>query len=490
MVESSASSKLPPLPSPARALDLMAELQSGALTAVSLLEATYRQIGEYNPRVNAICTLTPFEQVLPMAEATDTARRQGALMPPLAGLPIAVKDLADVKGLPTTMGSPILSGQQASADALFVARLRAAGAIIIGKTNTPEFGAGSNTFNPVFGMTKNPYDLSKVAGGSSGGAAAALSTGMVALADGSDMGGSLRNPAAFCNVVGLRPTLGRVPSPPLYPETFTRMSVEGPMARSVEDCALMLQVMAGADRRDPRSLELSPLSMGESLSRSIRDLRLGWAPQPAGLPIEPAISEVLGAAVQKMWQLCPTIEEISLDCLTGAMDVFSTLRGAAFAQLMGDLYQSDGDRMKTTLQANIQLGLALSSEAVDDAERARIRMLAALEGLFDRFDYLLLPVTQVMPFATDLEYPEAINGQPMSSYIEWMSSCCILSPFGLPCLSIPAGFSSNGLPVGLQIVGKAGDDWGLLQIAYAFQEHTRHWQQAPPMLREAAREVG
>jgi len=490
MVESSASSKLPPLPSPGRALDLMAELQSGALTAVSLLEATYRQIGEYNPRVNAICTLTPFEQVLPMAEATDTARRQGALMPPLAGLPIAVKDLADVKGLPTTMGSPILSGQQASADALFVARLRAAGAIIIGKTNTPEFGAGSNTFNPVFGMTKNPYDLSKVAGGSSGGAAAALSTGMVALADGSDMGGSLRNPAAFCNVVGLRPTLGRVPSPPLYPETFTRMSVEGPMARTVEDCALMLQVMAGADRRDPRSLELSPLSMGESLSRSIRDLRLGWAPQPAGLPIEPAISEVLGAAVQKMWQLCPTIEEISLDCLTGAMDVFSTLRGAAFAQLMGDLYQSDGDRMKTTLQANIQLGLALSSEAVDDAERARIRMLAALEGLFDRFDYLLLPVTQVMPFATDLEYPEAINGQPMSSYIEWMSSCCILSPFGLPCLSIPAGFSSNGLPVGLQIVGKAGDDWGLLQIAYAFQEHTRHWQQAPPMLREAAREVG
>lgn len=490
MVESSAPPKVTSNHSLPRAIDLMDELQAGTLTAVSLLEGTYRQIGEYNPRVNAICTLTPLEQVLPTAEATDAARRQGKLLPPLAGLPIAVKDLADVKGLPTTMGSPILAGQQATEDALFVARLRAAGAIIVGKTNTPEFGAGSNTFNPVFGMTKNPYDLSKVAGGSSGGAAAALSTGMVALADGSDMGGSLRNPAAYCNVVGLRPSLGRVPSPPVTIETFARMSVEGPMARTVEDCALMLQVMAGADRRDPRSLELSPLKIGESLSRSITDLRLGWAPQPAGLPIEPAISEVLGSAVQKMWQLCPAIEEINLECLKDAMSVFSTLRAAAFAQLLGDLYQSEGDRMKTTLQDNIRLGLALSHKAVDDAEKARLTMLAALDGLFDRFDYLLLPVTQVMPFPTDLEYPESINGQPMSSYIEWMSSCCIMSPFGLPCLSVPAGFSRDGLPVGLQIVGRPGDDWGLLQVAYAFQEHTHHWQQAPPMLREAAREVG
>lgn len=490
MVESSASSKPPSKGNLPRAIDLLDELQAGTLTAVSLLEATYRHIGEYNPRVNAVCTLTPLEQALPIAEATDAARRQGKLLPPLAGLPIAVKDLADVKGLPTTMGSPILAGQQATEDALFVARLRAAGAIIIGKTNTPEFGAGSNTFNPVFGMTKNPYDVSKVAGGSSGGAAAALSTGMVALADGSDMGGSLRNPAAYCNVVGLRPSLGRVPSPPLQTETFHRMSVEGPMARTVEDCALMLQVMAGADHRDPRSMELAPLDGGSSLVRPIRDLRLGWAPRPAELPVEPAVTQALDSAVQKMWQLCPGIEEISLDALKDAMAVFSILRGAAFAQLMGDLYASDGHRMKATLQDNIQLGLALSSESIDAAEAARLKMLLALENLFKRFDYLLLPVTQVMPFPTELEYPEAINGQPMSSYIEWMSSCCILSPFGLPCLSVPAGFSRDGLPVGLQVVGRPGDDWGLLQVAYAFQEHTHHWQQAPPMLRETALEVG
>ena len=469
-----------PLP---RAVDLLADLEGGAISAVALLEQTYQRIAEQNPGVNAICTLKPMEQVLPEAEAVDAARAQGQPLPPLAGLPMAIKDLANVHGLATTMGSPILAQHMPEEDALFVSRLKAAGALIIGKTNTPEFGAGSNTFNPLFGSTKNPWDLSKVAGGSSGGAAAALAAGMVALADGSDMGGSLRNPAAYCNVVGLRPTLGRVPSPPLHAETFTRMSVEGPMARTVEDCALLLQAMAGPDKRDALSLSVTPLAAGEPLVRDIRDLRLAWAPRPAGLPVERPVASVLGGAVQRLWQLCPNIEEITLNELTGSMAVFGTLRAAAFAQLLGELYASDGDAMKATLRGNIELGLALSRLDIDNAEEQRARMLAALASLFERFDYLLLPVTQVMPFEANIEYPRQVDGQAMSSYIEWMASCCIMSPFGVPCLSVPAGFSPEGLPVGLQIVGRPGDDWGVLQVAYAFQEHTGHWRRSPPTVK-------
>ena len=473
-----------------RAIDLVNDVATGARSAVSLLEDTYENIALYNPRVNAICTLTPIEEVLPLAVAVDRARQQGLQLPPLAGLPMAIKDLAHVQGLPTTMGSPIFSNQVAEEDSLFVARLRAAGAIIIGKTNTPEFGAGSNTFNSLFGSTKNPYDPTKIAGGSSGGAAAALGTGMVALADGSDMGGSLRNPAAYCNVVGLRPTLGRVPSPPLFEEVFSRMAVEGPMARTVEDCALMLRAIAGPDDRDPLSSSVAPLGTNRSLGRKVQDLRLGWASHPAGLPIERAVSSVLAGAVQQMWQVCPNIEEISLTELAGAMAVFSTLRSAAFQQLMGELYESHGHMMKATLRGNIQLGLALSTRDIEGAEEQRRQMLVALETLFARFDYLLLPVTQVMPFATEIEYPQKINGQTMSNYIEWMSSCCILSPFGMPCISVPAGFSPDGLPVGLQIVGRPGDDWGVLQLAYAFQEHTQYWRRLPPMVKDAAVDVG
>ncbi|MDA9849080.1 amidase family protein, partial [Luminiphilus sp.] len=233
-----------------RAVDLMDALASGELSAVSLMQKTYDRIAQENPRINAICTLVPLEQSLEAAQRVDDARHQGQKLPELAGLPLAIKDLADTRGVLTTQGSPIYAQHIPDVDSLFVSRLRAAGGIIIGKTNTPEFGAGSHTFNPLFGVTRNPYDTLKTAGGSSGGAAAALASGMVALADGSDMGGSLRNPAAFCNVVGLRPTMGRVPTLPKAKETFSRMAVEGPMAKTVEDCAAMLRIMAGADSRD------------------------------------------------------------------------------------------------------------------------------------------------------------------------------------------------------------------------------------------------
>ena len=462
-----------------RALDVIAGLNAGHLSAVELLEDTYRHIARQNNAFNAICTLRPIEEARLDAEAVDRRRQHGEPLPALAGLPMAIKDLASTAGLLTTMGSTILRDNVPDSDSLFVSRLRTAGAIIIGKTNTPEFGAGSHTFNPVFGTTRNPYDPRRIAGGSSGGAAVALASGMVALADGSDMGGSLRNPAAYNNVVGLRPSMGRVPSWPLLSSRFARMAVEGPMARTVEDCALLLNVMAGPDIRDPRSLGWTNDDFTGSLQSDVSKLRLGWAPRPMGIPVESEVSKVLSRAVQSMWQLCPSTEEIDLMEMVGSMEVFETVRAAAFAMLMGELYQSDGAAMKTTLRDNIAQGLNLSASDIYRAEHLRSTLFENLLGLFQRFDYLLLPVTQVMPFPVEVEYPEVIAGKPMANYIEWMTSCCMLSPFDVPCLSIPAGFSEQGLPVGLQIVGKPGDDLGVLRLAYAFQTATEHWRRSP-----------
>lgn len=467
---------------PYRAVDLLDALTSGDLSAVSLMQRTYDRIAQENPSINAICTLVPLEQSLEAAQRIDDARNTGQKLPKLAGLPLAIKDLADTQGILTTQGSPIHAQQIPESDSLFVSRLKAAGGIIIGKTNTPEFGAGSHTFNPLFGVTRNPYNTQKTAGGSSGGAAAALASGMVALADGSDMGGSLRNPAAFCNIVGLRPSMGRIPTILKTRETFSRMSVEGPMARTVEDCAMMLRIMAGADDRDPRSIDMASLCTSPALTDPPKNLRLGWAPSPAGLPIEPAVSSVLSAAMMDMQHLYPDIDEINLCELDDAMEVFTVLRAAAFAEGLGHLYHDHQDKMKDTVINNIKLGLDLTGDTLARAELQRTRLYAAMMSLFDRFDYLLLPVTQVMPFQVEVEFPRTINKTVMSSYIDWMSSCCILSPFDVPCLSIPAGFNTDGLPVGLQIVGKPGDDWGLLRLAYAFQQQTRHWQKAPPQI--------
>ena len=462
-----------------RALDVIAGLNKQELSATELLQDTYEHIAEHNNDLNAICTLRPFEEALVDAREVDARRGRGEVMPPLAGLPMAIKDLASTKGLLTTMGSPILKDNVPDTDSLFVSRLRAAGAVIIGKTNTPEFGAGSHTFNPVFGTTRNPYDCRRIAGGSSGGAAVALASGMLALADGSDMGGSLRNPAAYNNVVGLRPSMGRVPSWPLLSSRFARMAVEGPMARTVEDCALLLSVMAGPDQRDPRSSAWPVDDFTASLETDVSQYRLGWAPRPMGIPVEADVSKVLSRAAQRMWQLCPSTEEIDLNELVGAMDVFEIIRAAAFAMLMGDLYRTHSGDMKPTLRDNIAQGIHLSVDEIYRAEHLRSTLFEKLLGLFERFDYLLLPVTQVMPFPVEVEYPEVIEGKPMANYIEWMSSCCMLSPFDVPCLSVPAGFNEEGLPVGLQIVGRPGDDLGVLRLGYAFQQATEYWRRSP-----------
>ncbi len=464
-----------------RAVDIVDALSTRKITAVELLRQTYAAIEERNPAVNAICTLQPLDEVLPQAENIDAARARGDDLPVLAGIPMAVKDLANTKGIRTTLGSKIFEHNIPTEDGLMIARLKSAGAIIIGKTNTPEFGAGSHTFNELFGITRNPYDTTRIAGGSSGGAAVALATGMVCLSDGSDMGGSLRNPAAYCNVVGFRPTMGRVPSWPQSANRFARMGLEGPMARTVEDCAMLLQVQAGPDPRDRLSYlpTLGNISLTGLQRAKTQGLRLAWAPRPAGLPVEPRILSTLNPMVERTQRLGCTVEEIALTELNEAMAVFKTLRAAAYAMLAESVYTRHSKRLKATLANNIREGLSLTSDDIYQAEIARTQIDTKLQEVFKHYDFILMPTTQVMPFSVDIEYPQSIEGVAMQSYIDWMSICCILSPFDVPCLSLPAGFSEEGLPVGLQIVGRFGDDAGVLQLAYAMQESSPFWQRAP-----------
>ena len=467
-----------PLP---RALDLLTSLQEGSLSAEALLNQTYQTIERWNPAVNAICTLLPLEAVQGQAREIDRLRARSQPVPPLAGIPIAVKDLAATAGIRTTLGTPLMKDNVPATDCLLVARLRAAGAIIIGKTNTPELGAGSHTFNPIFGTTRNPYNFDLIAGGSSGGAAAALATGMLCLADGSDMGGSLRNPAAYCNVVGMRPTMGRIPTWPQVSSRFARMAVEGPMARTVEDCTLLLRLLSGPDARDPRSLHDNHGIDEHLLERDTRGVRIGWSAAPAGLAMEPALRSLLEQVPETLARLGSEVEATALTELVGAMDIFKTLRAAAYAMLAGDLYQRGHQEMKPTLAENIKLGFEQTTSDIYTAEKARTAMTAALAELFERYDYLVMPTTQVMPFPVELEYPSEIDGEPMHSYIDWMAVCCILSPFDVPCASVPAGFSAEGIPFGIQIVGRPGDDQGVMQMAYAWQQQTQHWR-TPPTL--------
>ena len=465
-----------------RAVDIVDALHTGRLSRVQLLEQTYAHIAAVNPSINAICTLVPMDQVFEQAQRYDTIQQRGQPLPILAGIPMAIKDLAETKDIRTTRGSIVFEDYVPEYDCLMVERLKRAGALVIGKTNVPELGAGSHTFNELFGATRNPYNLSRSAGGSSGGAAAALASGMVCLADGSDLGGSLRNPAAFCNVVGLRPTMGRVPNWPQRFTRFARIAVEGPMARTVEDCALLLQIMAGADSRDPRSL-LPPLHIKDLFEETIwaKQPRIGLATQPAGLPVEKIIVDTLEKTTASLETYGAKVDTIELGELRGAMAVFESIRASALAMMAGDLLKTHPTTLKATLANNIRQGLELSSADIYCAEMERTRISTDIDRLFTRYDYIITPTTQVMPFPIEFEYPQQIEGQAMTSYLEWMSSCCIWSPFDVPCLSMPAGFDDAGLPIGMQIVGRPGDDAGVLRLAYAIQQIAPHWQRRPQL---------
>jgi len=462
------------------ARELAAAIGAREVSAVEVVEAHLRRIERVNPAVNAIVTLTP-EAALADARAADASLAAGRTLGPLHGLPVAHKDLFETAGVRTTYGSPIFHDHVPEHDALIVERLKAAGAITVGKTNTPEFGAGSQTFNPVFGPTRNPYDQARTCGGSSGGAAAALACGMVPIADGSDMGGSLRNPASFCNVVGLRCSPGRVPS---WPEKalWLPLSVDGPMARTVGDVALMLSAIAGPDRRAPMASGEPGTVFAGALDRDLRGVRVAWAPDLGGLlPLDPRVRAAVEAQRATFAALGCVVEEAAPD-LRDADEVFMTLRALSFELGLGELLDTRRAELKDTVVWNIEAGRRQSGPDVGRALRLQAALYERARAFMERYEFMVLPVAQVPPFPVEQPYVTEVDGVPMGSYIEWMRSCYAITVTGLPAIAVPTGFTADGLPIGLQIVGRFRDEFGVLQVAHAFEQATQLWRRRPEVL--------
>jgi len=467
-----------------RAVELVEAIRRGRVSAREVLEAHLERIEAVNPTVNAIVTLVP-EMARARAAEADERQTRGDPLGPLHGLPIAHKDAVNTAGIRTTMGSPLLSANVPSQDDLIVERLRDAGAITLGKTNLPEFGAGSHTFNPVFGATRNPYDLSRSSGGSSGGAAVALATGMIPIADGSDLAGSLRNPGNFNNVVGFRPSAGRVPAVPA-PMGAESMAVLGPMARTVEDTALMLSAIAGPDPRAPLSLETPGSRFAEPLERDFAGTRIAFDPDLGGLPVDRRVAAVIERAAAAFEALGAEVDASTMDW-SEAHEAFQTLRAFTFAASFDGLPEAALEKMKKTVQWNIAKGAALSAREVWTAEKQRTRVQQRFAETMREHEFVVAPVNQVPPFDIDLEYPEEIEGVAMETYICWMKSAYFITLTGHPAISVPAGFTEEGLPVGVQIVGRQHDDFGVLQLAFAFQQATGHGKRRPDLESLAAR---
>jgi amidase len=460
------------------ATEQAALLRAGAVSAAEVVREHLGRIEQCNGAVNAVVTVVP-ERALAAAAEADRRRAAGEPLPPLHGLPIAHKDLVDTAGVRTTYGSPSFADHVPAADELLVSRIRAAGAIMVGKTNTPEWGAGSHTFNPIFGPTRNPWDTSRSAGGSSGGAAAALACRMVALADGSDLGGSLRNPAAWNGVIGLRPTPGVVPSWP-SDSPWLPFSVDGPMARTAADVALLLRAMAGPDPRAPLSQRAASLDLDGPLDADLRGRRVAWSRSLGGLPIDPAVAAALEPAVAGLTDLGLDVTEDEPD-LAGADAAFETWRAFGYALSLGELYDTDAGRMKATVRWNVERGRALTVSDLTTATRLHAELHARALAFFERYDYLACPVTQVEPFPVEMEYPDVVAGVPMGSYLEWMRVCSRISVTGCPAISIPAGMSANGLPAGLQLVARPFAERALLEAAYAIDARTGYSRLVPPV---------
>ena len=458
------------------AVELAARIRGKQVSAREVLSAHLARIERVNPQVNAIVTLVA-ERAMADATRADEALARGDTPGPLHGLPVAHKDLVDTAGIRTTRGSPFFRDHVPAHDALIVTRIRAAGAVTLGKTNTPELGAGSQTFNTLFGATKNPYDLTRTCGGSSGGAAVALACRMLPIADGSDTGGSLRNPAAFCNVVGFRPSPGRVPS---ESGSWSPLSVSGPMARTVADVALFLSAIAGPDTRSPLALQDDGARFRAPLERDFKGVRVAWWKGLGGIPVEPDVASTVNANKSVLERLGCLVEEAEPD-FSGVADAFPILRYAASYPQYSELAHQNAGWLKDTIRFEIAQAERLTAADVGRAAARQAQMYLQVREFFSRYDYFVLPVTQVVPFDVNVPYPKEVAGSPMGTYIDWMRTCWYVTFMGTPAISVPAGFTGGGLPVGLQIVGPHRGDWSVLQLAHAFEQATGHGKRRPPV---------
>jgi amidase len=449
----------------------------------------------FNPRVNAVISILDREDLLKQALVRDAQLAKGQYLGWMHGFPHAVKDLARTRGIRTTMGSPIFKDFVPEVDEIFVERIKNAGAIIIGKTNVSEFGLGSQTYNPVFGATANAYDPTRTAGGSSGGAGSALALRMLPVADGSDMMGSLRNPGAFNNVFGFRPSFGRVPCGNL-PEIFLKqLSSEGPMGRSVADVAMLLSVQSGHDPRSPLSIRENPKCFTETLKRDVNGVRIAWLGDLGGyLAMEKGIIPLCQKALSVFEEIGCVVEEALPDFSWERLwDIWVTLRQWLIGGSLELLFKDPAKRelMKPELQWEIEGSQHISGSDVYQASAGRTAWYDVLRKMFETYDYLLLPTAQVFPFDITTHWPKEIEGKEMTTYHKWMEVVVPGSLSGCPVMNVPVGFNAAGLPMGMQIIGRNHDDFGVLQIAHAYEQATG-WVSGhlPPLLKEFAGNPG
>ncbi|MEU6641913.1 amidase family protein [Saccharomonospora sp. NPDC046836] len=466
--------------------ELAARIATGKLSAREALADHLARIDSVDPTINAIVTRDD-ERAYERADRADAWYARGERLGPLHGVPLTHKESTDTAGLRTTRGSPLLVDNVPTRDALIIARLRAAGVVTTGKSNVPEFTAGSHTFNPVFGTTVNPYDTTKSAAGSSGGAAAAIAAGIQASGDGSDMGGSLRTPGSFTNIVGLRPSNGRIPHA-LPADPWTWLAQPGFLARTVADVALLMAAASGPAAGAPLAIQ-EPGSVfdrpefsdpgGHEPGSRLAGLRVGFSTDLGGLiPVERVVEEVVDAAAETFAAAGARVDDVLPD-LTDADEVFRVDRALDFARDYREIVRNHRDRVKNAVVWNTELGLSLTVDEILAAEEARVRLLASTEDFFSHHDLLVLTTSQVAPFDASLEYPRQIDGTPMRDYLEWMRAATIISATGCPAVSVPAGFTPGGLPVGVQIVAAPGRDVELLLAAQAFEELTGHHARRP-----------
>ena len=461
------------------ATGLSALIHARKLAPSEVMAAWLAQVEAWNGAVNAIVSLRDPDALMAEARALDDVPARGWLH----GIPLPVKDLVATKGLRTTWGSALHADHVPVADDILTARMRAAGAIIAAKTNVPEWGQGSHSFNPVFGVTRNPYDLTRSAGGSSGGAAAALATRMAWVADGSDMMGSLRNPAGFCNVYGFRPTWGLVPADAEGDTYLSTLATEGPMARTIEDLARLLLVQAGENPEVPFPRAVPDLLPG--LDRGVKGLRIGWLADWGGAyAMEPGILAACEAGLKVLEDLGAVVEPLPPPFPAEKLwSAWVTLRAMLNAGGKRALAEDPAKRALTKPETiwEIEQGMGLTAHAVYEASVIRSRWHAHAARLFQRYDAVILPTAQVWPFPAGWRWPEEIAGHRMDTYHRWMEVVVPASLIGLPALSVPVGFSESGLPTGMQIIGRSGDDAGVLAIGQAYHRATDWPGQRPPL---------
>jgi len=458
------------------AVEMARLIATKKLSAREALAAHLKQIERVNSKVNAIVTLVA-EMAGEAAAKADEMQAHKETLGALHGLPVAHKDLLETRGIRTTFGSLLYKDYIPSEDDIVVERMRRAGAIIIGKTNTPEFGAGSQTFNKVFGATHNPYDLTKTCGGSSGGAAVSLACGFAPVVSGSDTGGSLRNPAAFCNVVGFRPSIGRVPNPKAA-FAWSTLTTEGCLGRSVADLAYALSTIAGPDSRAPLSINEPGERFARPLGRSFKGVRVAWFKDLGGVPFDARVRTVVDGHRKTFESLGCVVEQAEPDF--GLAEVaFRVLRAWGSANTYGARLKEHPDAFKDTLKGEIEEGLRLTGEDLARAETAHGQLWRRFQAFLEKYEYFVLPTTQLPPFDVNTPYPTEIAGVKFENYIDWMKSCWYISATGNPAASVPGGFTPEGLPVGVQIVGRDKADFSVLQLAHAFEEATGFGKKRP-----------